>query len=749
MMTDLERYDGLDRRDAEILMEKGELVAAEGLLCHLIDQAHADDALHEFHLYSSRSTVRQRAGKWEEALGDLDTAESVLAKLPAFVQGLSRKSILHARANIHANGYFAKRDPAVARTLLEALRETSEVEFTALDLRSRLESLVGNWHASATLALDAASMLDEFGSRAVAASLKQRAAEAFVEAGMLDQAEAVLAGCRDTVARIGTQSDRGKQALTEARVCSARGEHKRAWQFADEGLEITSLLIRKFSSLADQQRFLTDKLDQYAKAFRVALADESAAGLLNAWSVAERSKGFYLSQLIAADYPSLSEGTDPSWIDGLNELDAQLDALEKQRQQLGAEDHAKHEELVRQESSLSRKKQEKLATLMRDHADWGRVGVPQTVSIQQAFDDLPDGWTLLSYFWEPASQSTDSTDPALHIFWFDAAGLPRHVQKRWTEVQLAELRAARERLVGFVHPGVEMVSQRLSEMLIPREVRESLPQQVKVLVSPHGLLQQMPLHALPLDTAEGTYLVHAYSFQYLPTFTLLNTQSSRCMRSGEKRVRALGCEQDNFGSRPLVNTPLELVAIENAWKSSGHCVDRVLVSPEQSLKQAGIGPQHWGEYQVLHVACHGKFPAGRPYDAALYLGDTALRTSDWFLQPTSADVVVVSACAVGRQAQEQQDRAVVGDEWVGIYLPLLSAGVATVVASLWDVYAKAASPFMTMLHERLAQGVVPADAVRHAMLDRLNDKKDRVPAKWANWYVVGFPSGPFKEGETR
>ena len=151
MMTDLERYDGLDRRDAEILMEKGELVAAEGLLCHLIDQAHADDALHEFHLYSSRSTVRQRAGKWEEALGDLDTAESVLAKLPAFVQGLSRKSILHARANIHANGYFAKRDPAVARTLLEALRETSEVEFTALDLRSRLESLVGNWHASATL----------------------------------------------------------------------------------------------------------------------------------------------------------------------------------------------------------------------------------------------------------------------------------------------------------------------------------------------------------------------------------------------------------------------------------------------------------------------------------------------------------------------------------------------------------------------------------------------------------------------
>ena len=68
-------------------------------------------------------------------------------------------------------------------------------------------------------------------------------------------------------------------------------------------------LIRRFSSLLDQQRFLVDKLKRYAEAFRIALGNaDDDEDYLRAWSIAERSKSFYLCQLLASAGTALFEG---------------------------------------------------------------------------------------------------------------------------------------------------------------------------------------------------------------------------------------------------------------------------------------------------------------------------------------------------------------------------------------------------------------------------------------------------------
>lgn len=365
---------------------------------------------------------------------------------------------------------------------------------------------------------------------------------------------------------------------------------------------------------------------------------------------------------------------------------------------------------------------------MRLSPRWGRVNVPTELDMERELTEIPDGWVLLSYYWR-------STPPAthLHVFWAGKGQHPKHTRVEWSREQLAVLDSVRKTLQGEVDVGTKVIPEGLGPRMLPEEILKSLPNGACLCVSPHGPLQMVPLHAV--STGPEEYVALRWPLCYIPTFSLLPLKRSSS-RTG--KVLLVGCKLDGFGNRALSDVEWELERIEKSWLDlgPGHMTRRDL-SPEGTLEKADIPLQRWGQFGVLHVACHGQFPDGRPFDSALLLGSQAVRASEFFGVRVDAKLAAFSACAVGRRAESVGDRSVVGDEWLGFYLPLLYSGVGNVLASLWNANSGEAALLMDHLHRSLREGKSPVVALHQALDARIGPCPEPY---WANWYVVGLPA---------
>jgi CHAT domain-containing protein len=70
----------------------------------------------------------------------------------------------------------------------------------------------------------------------------------------------------------------------------------------------------------------------------------------------------------------------------------------------------------------------------------------------------------------------------------------------------------------------------------------------------------------------------------------------------------------------------------------------------------------------------------------------------------------------------------------------LVAGVPSVIGTLWDIEDREAVAVMRVLHEHLARGAFPADALRTAQLTAI--RNGRPPAEWAAFSVMGAAAPP-------
>jgi CHAT domain-containing protein len=93
-----------------------------------------------------------------------------------------------------------------------------------------------------------------------------------------------------------------------------------------------------------------------------------------------------------------------------------------------------------------------------------------------------------------------------------------------------------------------------------------------------------------------------------------------------------------------------------------------------------------------------------------------------------AELVVLSACDSGRGR-------VTGDGVIGLSRSLISAGVPSVIVSLWAVPDGPTSELMIAFYETLQQNPDKAQALRQAMLTTL--KKHPDPTAWAAFTLIG------------
>ena len=234
----------------------------------------------------------------------------------------------------------------------------------------------------------------------------------------------------------------------------------------------------------------------------------------------------------------------------------------------------------------------------------------------------------------------------------------------------------------------------------------------KIAIVPHGLLHQVPFHAL-FDGER--YLIERFEISYAPSakvFSLCQRQASR----GLDKALALS-----------VADPLIPAVADEARAVARHLPSAEVLTDRQATLSALR--EKAPDCGVLHLACHGMFRADNSMFSALKLHDGWLTAADVIELDLGGALVTLSACESAR------NQVLAGDELVGLVRGFLGAGAATLVATLWLVQDDTTSWLMERWYAQLRTGVERSAALRNAQL-ALKEKLPH-PYYWAPFVLIG------------
>jgi CHAT domain-containing protein len=144
--------------------------------------------------------------------------------------------------------------------------------------------------------------------------------------------------------------------------------------------------------------------------------------------------------------------------------------------------------------------------------------------------------------------------------------------------------------------------------------------------------------------------------------------------------------------------------------------------------------------RIIHLATHGLLDDVRGLGSAIALAPDSsykeeigkvngLLTAEEILDmKLNAELVVLSACNTGRGR-------VTGDGVIGLSRSLISAGVPSVLVSLWSVPDAPTAQLMTEFYQNLQKNPDKAQALRQAMLTIR--KQHPNPKDWAAFTLIG------------
>lgn len=97
----------------------------------------------------------------------------------------------------------------------------------------------------------------------------------------------------------------------------------------------------------------------------------------------------------------------------------------------------------------------------------------------------------------------------------------------------------------------------------------------------------------------------------------------------------------------------------------------------------------------------------------------------------SADLVILSACQTGI------GKEVIGEGMLGFTYAFMSIGATKLITTLWDIDDESTSALMTIFYQKLATGKKPAEALREAQIEIMQQEKWANPFYWAGFTFTG------------
>src|SRR6476469_1277687 len=254
-----------------------------------------------------------------------------------------------------------------------------------------------------------------------------------------------------------------------------------------------------------------------------------------------------------------------------------------------------------------------------------------------------------------------------------------------------------------------------------------------VIFIPHQSLFLVPFVALQDPT--GQYLIEKHTILTAPAIRVLQlTHQSR------QKVRQLSLQNNLVVGNPimpLIGTPPRQLAPLPGSEREAITIAQLLntkpITGSQATKASIV--QQMLKSRIIHLATHGLLNEVKRRDlpGAIALApsgnDDGLLTSSEILDlKLNAELVVLSACNTGRGK-------LTGDGVVGLSRALISAGVPSIIVSLWFVPDDPTAELMAEFYRQLQQNPNKAQALRQAML--MTMKMHPTPQDWAAFTLIG------------
>ncbi|MBD2341952.1 CHAT domain-containing protein [Calothrix sp. FACHB-156] len=280
--------------------------------------------------------------------------------------------------------------------------------------------------------------------------------------------------------------------------------------------------------------------------------------------------------------------------------------------------------------------------------------------------------------------------------------------------------------------------KQLHEVLI-KPIADSLPKNPKdrVIFIPQDSLFLVPFPAL-ID-AENKYLIEKHTILTAPSIQVLSLTRQQKLKNGESKLgtgEALVVGNPTMpsvalkpGEKPIQLPPL--LGAEREAQAIAPLLKTKAITGSQATETAIA--QKMPSARFIHLATHGLLDDNRGLGSAIALTpagkDDGLLTAEEILDmKINADLVVLSACDTGRGR-------ITGDGVIGLSRSFISAGVPSVMVSLWAVDDGSTAFLMTEFYQNLEQGLDKATALRKAMLTA-KDKYSN-PLQWSAFTLIG------------
>lgn len=231
---------------------------------------------------------------------------------------------------------------------------------------------------------------------------------------------------------------------------------------------------------------------------------------------------------------------------------------------------------------------------------------------------------------------------------------------------------------------------------LPAEVR-------RLILLPVGYLHLLPLHAVPLPSANQRRLCECYTISYAPSIQVLYNS---LLKSDRRREMRLATVIDPDRS-------LRFAAMEGR-RIAQLASDATIVEGRAATKADVLVSIRGQRY--IHFACHGVYDQANPELSYLMCADGVLTLEDLqrgVVDLSTTRLVSLSAC----------ETALVdvflgsSEEYIGLPAGFLLAGVPCIIGSLWPVDDLSSALLMERFYtNHIQRGMEIADALGEAQL---------------------------------
>ncbi|OYQ62993.1 hypothetical protein B9G53_19410 [Pseudanabaena sp. SR411] len=271
--------------------------------------------------------------------------------------------------------------------------------------------------------------------------------------------------------------------------------------------------------------------------------------------------------------------------------------------------------------------------------------------------------------------------------------------------------------------------------ILIQPIQDLLPQDenTRVVFLPQGLLFLVPFAAL--INPQGQFLIEKHTVQIAPAIQVLDLTHQLRQQLQKVNLQAtliVGNPTMPSLGDPPIQLPT-LLGAEKEAKAIASLLNTTFLTGDQATKMEVVAKMKSARF--VHLATHGLLEEYRKGDipgaialAPSSIDDGFLTASEIVTMRLSAEMVVLSACKTGQGL-------LTGDGVIGLSRSLITAGVPSVVVSLWAVPDDPTALLMTKFYQKFQAEPNKAKAIRYAMLATKAKYPD--PLNWAAFTLIG------------